>query len=71
VRLLIEHGADVNAKDKSHSTPLHLASSKGSYEIVELLIEHGADVSAQDESDRTPLHHVSSWVSARTASLCI
>jgi ankyrin repeat protein len=27
-RLLIEHGADVHARDQSQSTPLHLASSK-------------------------------------------
>jgi ankyrin repeat protein len=29
VRLLIEKGAEVTAKDKSLSTPLHLASSLG------------------------------------------
>ena len=56
VRLLMEQGADVTAKDQSLSTPLHLASSLGIPEIVRLLIERGADITAKDGSHRTPLH---------------
>ena len=63
VQMLIEHGADVTMQDKAHSTPLHLASSKGSAETVQLLLQHGADVATQDENNRTPLHLASSWVS--------
>ena len=43
-------------RDKTQSTPLHLASSKGSGETVKLLIEHGADVNALDGKHSTPLH---------------
>ena len=32
MRVQIEHGADVNATDENHRTPLHLASSSGSVE---------------------------------------
>ncbi|KAH9035978.1 ankyrin repeat-containing domain protein [Lactarius hengduanensis] len=56
VQLLILHGADVISRDDTHSTPLHLASSKGSVESVELLIQHGADVDARNGSQSTPLH---------------
>ncbi|KAH9014388.1 ankyrin repeat-containing domain protein [Lactarius pseudohatsudake] len=56
VRLLIRHGADVMARDDTHSTPLHLASSKWSVETIEQLIEHGADVNAQNGNQSTPLH---------------
>ncbi|KAH8980408.1 ankyrin repeat-containing domain protein [Lactarius akahatsu] len=56
MRLLIRHGADVTAQDDAHSTPLHLASSKGSVETVEMLIQHGADVNAQNGDQSTPLH---------------
>ena len=56
MQLLIQHGADVTALDDTHSTPLHLASSKGSAETVELLIQHGADVNAQNGDQSTPLH---------------
>jgi hypothetical protein len=41
--LLIERGADVNAKDKDGRTPLHSAAFYGHVEVVRLLLEHGAD----------------------------
>ena len=65
VRVLIDHGADVTARDESQSTPLHLVSesSLGSGEAVQLLIERGADVTAIDGNRRTPLHLASSRVS--------
>jgi len=50
-------GADVNAKVKTGSTPLHFAAGYGRKEIVELLIAEGADVNAKDDTHRwTPLH---------------
>src|SRR6201996_5865555 len=60
IRLLLEHGADVSARDDTHSTPLHLASSNGNNDAVKLLIRHGADVNAQDERHMTPLHRAAS-----------
>lgn len=60
-KLLIERGADVNAKDKrsaiweGRQTPLHYAVRAGSLEIVRLLIESGADVDCINQSWRTPL----------------
>ena len=71
VRLLIKHGADVNAKNEIDSSPLHLALSEEEISIVRLLVEHGADVTAQDWSHKTPLHLASSWVSAKPASLLV
>ncbi len=71
VRLMVEHGADVNAQDETYLMPLHLASFSGSIKSVQALIEYGADVLAQDRRLMTPLHLASSWVSAKTASLFI
>jgi ankyrin repeat protein len=55
VQVLLSFGADVTVRDDTHSTPLHLASSRGSPEIARLLTEHGADVNAQDGNHKTPL----------------
>ncbi len=50
VELLIDKGADVNAKGKYGGTPLHSAAFFGQTEIVELLIAKGADLNAKIES---------------------
>jgi ankyrin repeat protein len=55
-RLLIEHGADVNARGKSGSTPLGEAALKGRVELARLLLEHGARVDAVNRFGSTPLH---------------
>ena len=71
MRLLIELGADVKARDETQSTPLHMASYSGIPDLVQLLIEHGAGTNGQDQdrSQRTPLHLASSRVSAKIMSL--
>ncbi|KAK7178294.1 ankyrin repeat domain containing protein [Paraphaeosphaeria sporulosa] len=47
VKLLLEHGADVNAQGGYHSNPLYAASYEGREQVVELLLEHGADANTQ------------------------
>ena len=61
VRLLVEKGADIEAKDEYHgATPLHWAVTVGNEEMVTLLLDLGADVSAADDEDEwTPLHRAS------------
>ena len=63
MRLLIDHGVNVAAKDETHSTPLHLAAFWCNIEAVRLLIKRGADISARDGNCRTPLHLALSRVS--------
>jgi hypothetical protein len=54
VRLLLDHGADVNATGANGSTLLHQSVNRGPA-FVRLLIEHGAKLDAKDSSGRTPL----------------
>jgi ankyrin repeat protein len=55
-RLLIEKGADLNAKDDYQYTPLHWAAKGGHTTLARLLIEKGADLNTKDERKQTPLH---------------
>lgn len=55
IKLLVEHGADVNIQGNSGRTALHHASFRGRDKNVKLLLEHGADVNIQDSSGRTAL----------------
>uniref|UniRef100_A0A8C1RHV4 Poly [ADP-ribose] polymerase n=1 Tax=Cyprinus carpio TaxID=7962 RepID=A0A8C1RHV4_CYPCA len=56
VEYLLQHGADVHAKDKGGLVPLHNACSYGHYEVAELLVLHGAVVNVGDLWKFTPLH---------------
>ena len=56
VRMLIDTGVDVNAKDDDHEiawVPLLLASRSGHASVVQLLLQRGADVNAKSNSEQT------------------
>jgi len=56
VKLLIEVGADINAKDSDGDTVLMYASQKDYYiNVVKLLIKAGADVNAKNNFEETAL----------------
>lgn len=55
VRLLLDSGASVEARDEEGSTPLMRAASYGQTEIFKLLIERGATISVRDKRGMTPL----------------
>ena len=45
VRLLLEHGADPNAREAGDNTyPLHWAAALGHLDVVRLLLDSGGDV---------------------------
>lgn len=74
VKLLVEKGADVNARTKTGvetgafmrdvrtkgESPLHRAAAYADERTIQFLLEHGADKEAKDASGDTPL----SWASA-------
>ncbi|MFQ5991850.1 MAG: cytochrome c oxidase assembly factor Coa1 family protein [Nitrospiraceae bacterium] len=57
VKVLLDQGDKVDAKDAEGRTPLHEASQHGHNKVVTLLIERGAQVGAKEkEFGQTPLH---------------
>jgi ankyrin repeat protein len=56
VELLVQHGADVNAKDNRNRTPLIWASQSGHVQVVVEFLVHGADIETKDNMGSTALH---------------
>jgi uncharacterized protein len=51
--LLIDNGADVDARNNDGIAPLHLAADP---EMVQLLVERGAHIDSKSKQGDTPLH---------------
>jgi ankyrin repeat protein len=69
--MLLQHGAEVNVRNKADLTPLDLVSPRGETEFMELLIENGADVNSRDKEHFTPLHKASFCGQAEAMPLLI
>lgn len=48
MRLLLDHGANVNAEDSEKWTPLHAAATCGNLNLVRILIQRGTVVYYSD-----------------------
>jgi len=77
-RLLLEEGADPNAKNSNGETPLHLVAEFPVYEyrreasnFAQELLNHGADVNARNRCGWTPLHYAASSHNSIVADLLI
>jgi len=54
MQLLLERGADPNAKQQLDYTPLHGVASRGDVEMAKLLLKHGAQRDARASDGMTP-----------------
>lgn len=54
VEILLDAGAQVNARGDMGNTPLHLAAKGGHREVFALLLKHGADTGLVNEFGSTP-----------------
>lgn len=57
IRVLLEGGADLEARNSSGQTPLLYSCYAGFRRAVEFLLDRGASFRYQDRNGRTPLHY--------------
>ena len=57
VKLLLEHGADPNARQVGGFTPLHAAAENGDVEAIRALLFYGADQDAKSCEGKSPLDY--------------
>ena len=55
LKLLLEAGGDINAKDARGLTPLHEAARWGWNDVVQFLVTRGADLNVKDNRGNTPV----------------
>ncbi len=54
MRLILDHGADPNARQQMDYTPLHSAAGRGDIEMAKLLLAHGAERAPKTTDGMTP-----------------
>lgn len=55
IKLLVEHGVDVNAFNANGQSVLHNAAGRGAVDIIQYAADHGARLDRKDKQGRTPL----------------
>jgi len=72
IRVLVNHGANVNEQCQGGGTALHKAARGGRRDVVKaLLLEFQADPSLSLENGNLPIHTAASWDSAECMELLV
>jgi ankyrin repeat protein len=54
VKVLVQHGSDINTNDASNKLPIHYSALKGSSDVAEFLVLKGIEYT--DRNGHTPRH---------------
>jgi cytohesin len=55
MKLLIDHGANIDVRSKKGSTPLHVATKRRRMKAVKILLQEGANIDAKNDDGMTAL----------------
>lgn len=69
IKLLIEHGARIDAEGEDGLTPLHSAAVQGNAQAVGVLLDHGANAAAAEVHGHTALELAIALGHSEVASL--
>lgn len=56
IKLLIDHGVDLNCRDATLRTPLHWSCESGHANVVTILVKKGANMTLKDNFGWAPIH---------------
>ena len=59
VALLLDKGANLEAKTRDGLTPLHCAARSGHENVVDMMVQRGAPISSKTKNGLAPLHMAS------------
>ena len=71
VRILLQHGADLNLVDNRGRSPLHTAAVHNKPKTAEVIIANGGDVDIKDNTGPTALHQAVSIGNAELAEVLL
>jgi len=57
IRIMLQHGVDINKPDRDGSTPLHHAAAWGQFDVVKLLIDNGCNAALRNHAGWTALDY--------------
>ncbi|MBN2384616.1 ankyrin repeat domain-containing protein [bacterium] len=61
IAYLLDHGADIEARDQIKRSTLHWAAAYGRPEVCKLLLDRGADKNSEDETGMTAMDYALKW----------
>ena len=74
VKLLLQRGADTNARNEHGRTPLHIAphpQSEATKAMLDMLMDNKADIEATDDYGNTPLHAAATFPNPQTTGVLL
>ena len=61
IEILVQFGAQIDARNNNFRTPLHIACLRGHLTVIKALVTAGADINAKDVDNNTPTHFCSEY----------